>query len=121
MPEEAADEIADELPLTPVVFHTLLCLLDGKLHGYAISQVVEQETDGRVKMGPGTLYGCLHRLADRGHIEECQPPTDVGDTERRRYYRLSPSGRQLLEAEGKRLSGEVRLLRSKKLLQEDDG
>ena len=106
---------AQPQPLTPVVFHTLLSLVDGEMHGYAIAQQVEERTAKAVKMGPGTLYGSLHRLRELGHIQECDAPGDAG-TERRRYYRLTDLGRTVLEAEAGRLEGEVRLLRAKKVL-----
>jgi DNA-binding PadR family transcriptional regulator len=101
----------DHTPLSPTVFHTLLCLVDGEMHGYAIAQTVEERTGGAVKMGPGTLYGALHRLCDTGYIEECGGPE--GGSERRRYYRLTDAGRVVLEADGARLAGDVKLLRAK--------
>lgn len=113
MPDPDADA---HLPLTQVVFHTLLCLVDEPLHGYAIAQEVERVTDGRVTLGPGTLYGCLHRLADLEYIEECGAPPDAADTERRRYYRLRDLGRAVLEAEARRLQEDVRLLRARKVI-----
>lgn len=109
----------DQLPLTQVVFHTLLSLIDGRRHGYAIAQEVETRTGGRVKMGPGTLYGCLHRLHGLGYIDECDAPAEAADAERRRYYRLCDLGRTVLEAEAHRLEDEVHLLRAKKVLGED--
>ena len=102
---------AERAALSPVVFHTLLCLVDGKMHGYAIAQTVEERTGGTVKMGPGTLYGALHRLREGGYIDECGAPE--GGSERRRYYRLTAQGREALEADGARLEGEVQLLRAK--------
>lgn len=98
-------------PLSPTVFHTLLCLIDGERHGYAIAQTVEERTGGAVKMGPGTLYGALHRLCETGYIEECEGP--AGGSERRRYYRLTDVGREALETDGARLEGDVNLLRAK--------
>lgn len=112
----AAVDLDAHLPLTPVVFHTLLCLLEGARHGYSIAQEVEERTAGRVKMGPGTLYGCLHRLNGLEYIEECEAPADVGDAERRRYYRLRDLGRAVLTAEAHRLEADVDLLRAKKVL-----
>lgn len=101
----------EKTPLSPVVLHVLLCLVDGEMHGYAIAQTVEERTGGAVKMGPGTLYGALHRLREGGYIDECEPQED--GSERRRYYRLTPRGRKTLEADAARLEGEVRLLRAK--------
>ena len=109
-------DLETHLPLTPVVFHTLLSLVEGQRHGYAIAQEVEERTGGRVKMGPGTLYGCLHRLNGLGYIEECEAPADAAESERRRYYRLRELGRAVLHAEASRLEADVHLLRAKNVL-----
>jgi DNA-binding PadR family transcriptional regulator len=85
-------------PLTPTVFHILLALADGERHGYAIMKQAEADSDGRVKMGPGTLYGSLKRMLDAGLVEECGPRIDADD-ERRVYYRIAPAGRAALAAE----------------------
>jgi len=104
------------LPLTPAVFHILLALADGEKHGYAIMREVEETTDGRVKMGPGTLYGSLDRMLKAELIEELENrPDPAKDDERRRYYRLSPFGRKLLQAEVTRLANSVRVARAKKI------
>ncbi len=103
-------ELKKHLPLTPVVFHTLLALTEGASHGYAIAQEVERLTEERVRMGPGTLYGTLQRLTELEFIAEMSP-TDVSDgghSSRRRYYGLTPLGRRALEAETVRLSDMVR-------------
>jgi len=105
---------AGQVPLSPVVFHTLLCLVDGEMHGYAIAQAVEQRTGGAVKMGPGTLYGALHRLRESGYVDECGVPGGGG--ERRRYYRLTDRGREALEADAARMESDVELLRAKGVL-----
>ncbi len=107
--------VEQQRPLTPVVFHTLLCLVDGEMHGYAIAQQVEERTGGSVKMGPGTLYGSLHRLRELGYIDECDGASGVY-RDPRRNYRLTALGRDVLEAEAVRLEGEVRLLRAKKVI-----
>ena len=69
----------------------LISLADGPKHGYAMMEDVERLAG--VKMGPGTLYGALARLERLGMIE----PLPVGD--RRRPYKLTSSGAQVLEAE----------------------
>lgn len=102
----------DFLPLTPVVFHTLLSLVGGASHGYAIAREVEERTDHHVRMGPGTLYGSLARLVAAGLIEEC----DEDPGSRRRRYRLNDRGRQVLELEARRLESDVEALRAKKVL-----
>lgn len=105
------------LPLTPAVFHILLALASGELHGYAIMKEVEAQTEGQVKMGPGTLYGSIKRMLAAHLIEESdeRPDPDLDD-ERRRYYRLTELGRRVLTAEAQRLAQAVRVARAKKLL-----
>jgi DNA-binding PadR family transcriptional regulator len=107
----------DLLPLTPAVFHVLLALADGERHGYAIMQDVGQSTEGRIKMGPGTLYGTLKRLLDLQMIEESdERPDPQLDDERRRYYRLTGVGEQVVRAEARRYADIVALARGKKLI-----
>ena len=99
-------------PLTPAVFHVLLALADGDKHGYAIMKSVEEHTSGTLKMGAGTLYGTLQRLTDAGWVLEITPPQALSARdERRRFYRLTPDGRQALGAEVRRLEELVRLAR----------
>lgn len=102
-------------PLTPAVFHTLLALSEGAQHGYAIAQEVERVTEGRVRMGPGTLYGTLQRLQEQGLITESEPPPEAGGShaERRRYYLLTPEGRAAAAAELRRLEAAVSAARGK--------
>lgn len=105
------------LPLTPAVFHVLLALADGERHGYAIMQSVVDTTDGRVAMGPGTLYGTLKRLLESRLIEESDARPDPAlDDERRRYYRLTALGQRVVAAESRRYAALVRLARAKGLL-----
>jgi DNA-binding PadR family transcriptional regulator len=108
---------ANLLPLTPAVFHVLLALADGERHGYAIMQEVAQITDGQVKMGPGTLYGTIKRLLESRLIEETdERPDPQLDDERRRYYRLTGVGEQVVRAEARRYADMVALARGKKLI-----
>ena len=85
MPKRSLD------PLPSAAFHILLALADNDLHGYAVMRQVAEQTDGRVRLGPGTLYGALSRLEIAGEVE--QLPLDG----RRRPYRLTESGRGTLE------------------------
>ena len=101
----AASILKDHIPLTPAVFAILLALADGEKHGYAIMQEAREHTP----MGPGTLYGSLDRLLTAGLVEE----TGLTDDERRRYYRLTPSGRQTLAAETARLEQAAAFARRK--------
>lgn len=107
----------DLLPLTPAVFNILLALADGEKHGYAIMLEVEHNTQGEVKMGPGTLYGSIKRMLTAGLIEESdERPDPELDDERRRYYQLSGLGQRVLAAEAERLSRQVAVARLKHVL-----
>jgi len=102
-------------PLTPAVFHVLLALADGERHGYAVMREVAESTEGRIKMGPGTLYGTIKRLLEAQLIEESDERPDPHlDDERRRYYRLTAIGEQVVRAEARRYSDMVALARRKK-------
>jgi len=104
-------------PLTPAVFHILLALEDGEKHGYAIMKDVENQTDGRIKMGPGTLYGSIKRMLAAGLIRETdERPDPELDDERRRYYRLTAVGQSVVSAESQRLEEAVRAARGKHVL-----
>lgn len=104
-------------PLTPAVFHILLALADGEKHGYAIMKDVEVQTGGQLKMGPGTLYGSIKRMLATGLIEESgQRPDPAMDDERRRYYRLTGLGQNVVRAESQRLAQLVNVARQKHIL-----
>ncbi|MGO8931782.1 MAG: PadR family transcriptional regulator [Limisphaerales bacterium] len=104
-------------PLTPAVFHVLLALTDGERHGYAIMQEVAENTRGRIKMGPGTLYGTIKRLLGARMIEESdeRPDPDLDD-ERRRYYRLTALGQRAARAEALRYAEMAEVARRKRLI-----
>jgi DNA-binding PadR family transcriptional regulator len=98
-------------PLTPAVFHILLALSDGALHGYAIMQAVGVATNPEITMGPGTIYGSLQRMERSGLVEECGPAVDG----RRSLFGLTPVGRMALEAESRRLARLADMVRAKGL------
>jgi DNA-binding PadR family transcriptional regulator len=105
------------LPLKQTWLHILLAVAGGHRHGYAIRQEVEGRTDGRVHLWPATLYGTLARLVDEGLLEETDENPDAEDDDsRRRYYRLTALGADVLEAETRRLEELVRLARSRRPL-----
>jgi DNA-binding PadR family transcriptional regulator len=89
-------------PLPAPSFHILIALADGPAHGYAIMREVTERTGGRLRLGPGTLYGSIKRMLEQGLIEEVRAHA-AGDDERRRYYRLARRGRRAAEAETTRL------------------
>ena len=95
-------------PLTPAVLHILMVLAHGEAHGYEIMKQVEVDSDGRVKMGPGTLYGSLKRMIDTGLVGEARPPADADDR-RRIYYAITPQGTAALDAELERYRAVVSL------------
>jgi DNA-binding PadR family transcriptional regulator len=97
------------LPLPSATLHILVALGPGEKHGYAIMRDVEELSDGRVRMGPGTLYGSVKRMVADGLIEETTSRPDPAlDDQRRRYYRLSGLGERVCVAELQRLEALVR-------------
>jgi DNA-binding PadR family transcriptional regulator len=103
--------------LTPAAFHILLVLAGGENHGYAIMREVAEHTGGKMRLGPGSLYGTIKRMLADGWIEESdERPDPQLDDERRRYYRLTGVGRKLVQAEAERLEQLVNIARGKKLL-----
>jgi DNA-binding PadR family transcriptional regulator len=110
-------ESAPPAPLSPATFHVLLALAGEDLHGYAILKEVERRTGGSVTLSTGTLYGILKRLlADGLIIESRSRPSARGEDERRRYYRLTPSGREVASAEAERMDQLVTDARARRLL-----
>ncbi len=107
------EDLRKLLPLTPAVFFILFALAGGEKHGYAIMQQVKSLSDGKFRMGPGTLYTTIQRLLDLGLIEEITKRDEAEG--RRRYYRLTGAGRAVFEAEVRRMDSVVRLVRHKKL------
>lgn len=104
-------------PLTPAMFHVLLALAGDDLHGYAILKEVELRTGGKVRLSTGTLYGIIKRLLNDGLIAELRSrPAESKDDERRRYYRLTPQGRQVATAEAERMDEILSVARSRNLL-----
>jgi DNA-binding PadR family transcriptional regulator len=100
------------LPLSPATLHILLSLAGEDLHGYGIMQEIVHHSDGKYKVGPGTLYDNLQKLIDREWVQELGNRKSDDDP-RRRYYRLTAAGRGVLAAETARLAGVVREARSR--------
>ena len=95
------------------VLHILIALADGDRHGYAIMQDVAAQTDGEVRLGPGTLYGSIKRMLNDGLIEELdERPDPEADDVRRRYYRITTRGRRVARDEIGRLATLVRRARA---------
>jgi DNA-binding PadR family transcriptional regulator len=100
-------ELDPFLPLSFAAQHILLALSDEDRHGYGIMQEVARQSDGKYKLGSGTLYDNLEKLIDQGLVIEA-PRRSAKDDPRRRYYRLTALGRRVFSAEVTRLEGVVR-------------
>jgi DNA-binding PadR family transcriptional regulator len=108
----AADDVSNLLPLPQAVFQILVALADQDRHGYAIMQDVTVRTDGALKLSPGTLYGSIKRMLEDGLIVEVAARAARNDDERRRYYRITPFGRDIAQAEADRLTVLLRQARA---------
>jgi DNA-binding PadR family transcriptional regulator len=105
-----------DAPLTPAVLHILLALSSQERHGYGIMKQVESDSQGKVKMGPGTLYGSLGRMIDAGLIREAGKKVDAKmDDDRRIYYKITGLGQKALAAELQRYREVVAFARQKRL------
>ena len=104
-------------PLPSAAFQILLSLVDEDLHGYGIMRQVADQSDGRMRLGPGTLYSSIKTLLEAKLIEEVEVRADerLGN-ERRRYYRLTSAGRKMVRSEAERIADLLRVARSKKIL-----
>jgi DNA-binding PadR family transcriptional regulator len=107
-------------PLPQTAFQILLALAGEDLHGYGIMRRVEDQTEGKLRIGPGTLYSSIQTLVDGVLIEELDETRapDSGD-ERRRYYRLTSEGRRVARAEAERLAELLRTARKHDILRGD--
>jgi DNA-binding PadR family transcriptional regulator len=103
--------LQDMRPLSPAAFFVLFALADGEKHGYLIMQDVKVLSGGKLQMGPATLYTMIEKLADRSFIEEVENDSQ----DRRRNYRLTRAGKQLLNAEFLRQNEVLLLAKVKKV------
>jgi DNA-binding PadR family transcriptional regulator len=108
----ADERVASLLPLQPTTFHILLSLTDEDRHGYAIILEVARRTQGELKLSAGTLYRSIQRMLESGLIIETRNrPAPEMDDERRRYYRITPLGKAVADAEAGRLRDLLRMAR----------
>ena len=85
-------------------------------NGYRIMGAIDENSQGKVRVGPGTLYEALHRLRGRGLIEEADPGAEEKtDGRRQRFYRCTTLGRRVLRAEAERLAADLELFRGAEL------
>ena len=101
------EDLSPFLPLSPAALYVLLVLAGGERHGYGIMQEVARQSDGKYKLGPGTLYDNLQKMIAQGMVDEADAPAG-NDDPRRRYYKLTRFGKTVLNAEVTRLEGVVR-------------
>jgi DNA-binding PadR family transcriptional regulator len=95
----------DFLPLSPPAFNILLALGRGRLHPYGMMQAIDQRTGGKAVILPGTLYTSIARMLKQGLLEDAPEGAQANDgDERRRYYRLTPLGCRVAEAEAERMT-----------------
>jgi len=106
-------------PLPSAAFQILLSLAGEDLHGYGIMRQVEEQTCGRMRLGPGTLYSSIQTLLEEGLIEEIDSPAEAVDARRRRRYRLTACGRKLARSEAGRLADLLRVARARKIYKGD--
>jgi DNA-binding PadR family transcriptional regulator len=102
--------------MTQAAFQILLALAGGERHGYDIMVAIARESGGALRLGPTTLYRTIRGLLKAGLIEETdERPDPTLDDQRRRYYRLTPAGRQAAWAETERLRQLVAVAEAKPL------
>jgi DNA-binding PadR family transcriptional regulator len=105
---QAIDHASPPAPLPRTAMLVLLAIGPEERHGYAIMAEVARITDGSTRLGPGGVYTTVRRLVDDGLIEECdERPDPELDDQRRRYYRLTGTGRAVAAAEVRRLEAIV--------------
>jgi DNA-binding PadR family transcriptional regulator len=110
MPHQDQSAAEALTPLSPAVFNILLSLGEGERHGYALKREISVRTGGKLKLGPGVLYGSINKMLELGLIEESDDRPDPHlDDERRRYYRITLFGRKVAQAEAARMRELVQL------------
>ena len=116
------DDVQRFLPLAPHAFQILLSLLDEVRHPYSILKDVEERTEGEMVLGTSTVYSAIKRMLLDGLLREAEEPTDeASGGPRRRYYGITPLGREVARAEGHRIARLHRMVRESALLAEGRG
>lgn len=106
------------IPLTPAVLHILIALSTGERYGYEIMKQVENDSENKVTMGPGTLYGSLKRMLEAGLLEESGKRIDPATNKERIYYKITGLGKRTLAEELTRYRHLVSLTEKRKILPE---
>ena len=112
----------DFTPLRPVEFEILLVLAGGEAHGYGIIKEAEERSGGESRIETGTLYRALRRLTSIGLVKPTdRRPAPESDDERRRYFAITPFGKEVAAAEARRLAAQVDMARARALLSGAEG
>jgi len=114
---EGNPEITDLLPLSPRNFHILFALADGERHGYGLVKSIEQQTDGLIRLDPANLYRAIQRMVADGLVEDAERRAAPGSADgRRRYYRITVLGRDVVGAEAGRMRSLAEAAEAKQLI-----
>ena len=108
--------MTDRATMAPADFQILLALADGPKHGHGIKLDVSHRTEGRIDMGPGTLYGAIKRLSRRGWIFEVTDTMDHVEDDRLRYYAVTPEGLRAARDEAETMAALVGMAQAKAVL-----
>lgn len=84
------------VPMTETGFYILLCLRN-EMHGYSIVQRVLELTDGEIRLSPGTMYGSLSKMEKDSLIKF------VREEDKRKIYKITELGQQVLQLEMARI------------------
>ena len=106
--------MSDPLPL--LSFYILLALHDGPAHGWDVIKRIRAITDGQSDPSSGSLYLAMVRLEQQALLAEAARPAGSADDPRRRYYKLTPSGRAVARAEAARLAHLVEQAKQRRVL-----
>jgi DNA-binding PadR family transcriptional regulator len=108
--------------MAPHSFQILLSLLDGDKHGYSIIKDIEERSGGKILLGTSTVYAAIKRMVMHGILRESDsPPDTVSGGPKRRYYGITPFGRQVARAEGVRIAELNDMVAGSALLAQEGG
>lgn len=113
--------VQEHLPLKPLDFSILLVLSQEESYGYELVQRIAERSAGAVRLAPGNLYPVLDRLIEARLIREAERKRRPDGDSRRRYYRITPFGRRVAEAEAARLQAVMSTAESLDLLPSEGG
>lgn len=109
---------ASFLPLSAKDYHVLMVLLDDESHGYGMVKDIEERTDGRISLEAANLYRVIRRLIRDGLVAEAdrRATPETEHDERRRYYRITALGREVVALEAERMRALVDEARTRAII-----